>query len=61
LINGYRLRHQWSIVGYVDGYRISRSNEEAVTEVANGYGPMTVYQPASDMLLIGIRLERSLP
>jgi len=58
---GYRLRNQWSIVGYVDGYRISRSNEESVTEVANGYGPMTVYQPASDMLLIGIRLERSLP
>ena len=58
---GYRLRDDWAIVGYVDGYRFGQSNQEQVNEVANGYGPMTVYQPASDMLLIGIRLERSFP
>lgn len=55
---GYRFQDNWALVGYIDGYRFSRSNEETVTEVKNGFGQMTVYQPASDMLLIGIRLER---
>lgn len=57
---GYRLRDQWTLIGYLDGYRFSRSNEVPVTEIAQGFGPMTVYQPASDMLILGIRLERLL-
>ena len=58
---GYRFRSQWAIVGYVDGYRFSRSNEVTTTEIAKGFGSLTVYQPASDMLFIGLRLERRFP
>ncbi len=55
---GYRLRDEWAIIGYLDGFRLSRSDEVAVNEIANGIGPLNVYQPASDMIFIGIRLER---
>lgn len=57
---GYRLNQQWSIASYVDGYRLSRSDEVQVTEVRQGFGTINVFQPASTMLVIGIRLERHL-
>jgi hypothetical protein len=58
---GYRFNRKWNIVGYVDGYRLTRSNAEPVNEVARGFGPVTVFQPQSDMLVIGIRLEWAIP
>jgi len=58
---GYRFNRQWKLTGYVDGYRLTRSNEEAANEIAKGYGPVTVFQPDSDMLVIGIRLDRAIP
>ncbi len=58
---GYRFNRQWIIVGYVDGYRLTRSNEEQVNEIAKGHGPVNVFQPDSDMLVIGIRLDRVIP
>jgi hypothetical protein len=58
---GYRFSRKWNIVGYVDSYRFDRSKNEAANEVANGFGPQVVFQPASDMLLIGIRLDRDFP
>ena len=58
---GYRFSQQWNLVGYVDGYRLTKSNEEPVNEIAKGYGPVTVFQPISEMLVIGIRLDRAIP
>lgn len=58
---GYRFTQKWNIVGYIDGYRLTRSNVEPVNEVARGFGPVTVFQPDSDMMVIGIRLDRTFP
>lgn len=54
---GYRFDRTWQLTGYLESYRFSRSNEEQITEIANGYGPQTVYQPASDMTIVGIKLQ----
>jgi hypothetical protein len=54
---GYRFNRKWNVVGYVDSYRFTESQKEPVNEIANGIGPVLVFQPASDMLIIGIRLE----
>lgn len=58
---GYRFSRKWKVVGYVDSYRFTQSSEEPVNEIANGFGPVLVYQPASDMLIVGIRLEWVIP
>ncbi|UCH46908.1 MAG: hypothetical protein JSU95_12470 [Betaproteobacteria bacterium] len=57
---GYRMSRWWSIVGYADGYRFSKSDPVTVTEVRRGLGTVTVFQPASDMLFLGVKLERVL-
>lgn len=54
---GYRLDRQWRLTAYLDGYRFSRSNEVHVTEIVNGLGDRTVFQPPSDMLIVGIKLQ----
>jgi hypothetical protein len=58
---GYRLNRKWNVVGYFDSYRFSESKGEPVNEIARGFGPVIVFQPASEMLTIGIRVERVIP
>ncbi len=58
---GYRLNRKWNLVGYVDSYRFAKSQAEPVNEIANRIGPVLVFQPASNMLVVGIRLERVFP
>ena len=57
---GYRFRRQWSVVGYADGYRFSKSDSVTVNEIRRGFGTVTLVQPASDMLFLGIKLEYTL-
>lgn len=54
---GYRLTHNWNFIAYIDGHRFAQSQSEPVNEVAIGLGQVSVFQPASDMLIIGFRLE----
>ena len=42
---------------YYDGYRFSRSATVQANEVANGLGPATLVQPATNMSIIGLRFE----
>jgi hypothetical protein len=58
---GYRFSRKWKVVGYFDSYRFAESDGESVNEIANGIGAVTVFQPASDMLIVGIRLEWVVP
>ncbi len=54
---GYRFSNALRIIGYADGYHFSRSNEVNVTEIKQGLGNTTLFQPASEMLVLGIKLE----
>ena len=54
---GYSFSTRWSIVGYADGYRLSKSDPVTVNEISNGFGTVTLSQPASDMLFLGVKLE----
>lgn len=58
---GYRFNRKWKVVGYVDSYRFTESQKKPVNEITNGIGPLLVFQPASDMLMVGIRLEWVIP
>lgn len=57
---GYRFNTKWSVVGYADGYRFSKSDPVTVNEIRQGLGTVTLVQPGSDMLFIGIKLEYAL-
>jgi hypothetical protein len=57
---GYRFSSKWTMVGYADGYRFSKSDPVTVNEISQGLGTVTLSQPASDMLFIGIKLEYAL-
>ena len=52
---GYRFTDKISVIAYYDGYRFKKSQEEAVNHPFTG--PGVVYQPASDLSILGIRLE----
>lgn len=49
---GYNFGQRWSIKGYYDSYRFKASNAKDVT--SGGVPAGTVYQPRSDMDLLGI-------
>lgn len=53
---GYRFSPHWSALGYYDGYRFSQSSPEPVT---SGGARFFVFQPASRMDLVGVRLVYS--
>lgn len=55
---GYRFDRNWRVVGYADGYRFRESDAEPVTHATEG--AMFVFQPASSMLNIGVKVEYSL-
>lgn len=52
---GYGFTEKVSIVAYYDGFRFRQSEGEAVNHPVSGQG--VVYQPASDMSILGIKLE----
>lgn len=52
---GYRFTDKISVIAYYDGYRFKKSQEEAVNHPFTG--PGVVYQPASDLSILGVRLE----
>jgi hypothetical protein len=54
---GYRFTSQLQAVVYYDGFRFGRSAPVQANEVANGLGPATLVQPATNMSVIGIRFE----
>jgi len=52
---GYRFTDRVSLIAYYDGFRFKKSEEEAVSHPVNGNG--VIFQPASDMTIIGLKLE----
>jgi hypothetical protein len=52
---GYRFTDSVSIIAYYDGFRFKKSEEEAVSHPVSGNG--VIYQPASDLTILGLRLE----
>lgn len=54
---GYRLTPNLQLVGYYDGFRLSRSAPVQANEIAMGSGPTTLVQPASTMSVFGIKVE----
>ena len=52
---GYRFSEKISLVAYYDGFRFRKSEEEAVNHPVSGQG--IVFQPASDLSIIGVKLE----
>ena len=54
---GYRFAPNLQLVGYYDGFRFSKSATVQTNEVASGFGPQTLVQPASTLSVFGIRLE----
>ena len=55
---GYRLRQGWTVHAYLDGYRLAQSPG---VRVARGGEPAgTVYQPGSDLRMLGVKLTRDL-
>lgn len=55
---GYRFTEKVSIVAYYDGFRFKKSQEEAVNHAVSGQG--VIYQPASDLSILGLKLEYTL-
>lgn len=53
---GYRFAPRWSVVGYLDGFHFDASPPVAVT--SGGGTPRIVFQPASDLRLLGLRVIR---
>ena len=43
---GYRFGQHWAVIGYLDSFRFSKSNE--VTLTVGGMSQAIAYQPASD-------------
>jgi hypothetical protein len=54
---GYRFRDHWALIGYLDSFRFSQSNLVSVTR--NGVPAGAFYQPASDLYVVGLKLEYS--
>ncbi|HVY05931.1 MAG TPA: hypothetical protein VHB46_08135 [Burkholderiales bacterium] len=54
---GFRFTPKFQTVAYYEGYRFSRSDPVQTNEVANGLGPTSLVQPASNMSIFGIKLE----
>jgi len=52
---GYRFTDRVSLVAYYDGFRFKKSEEEAVSHPVSGSG--AIFQPASDLTIIGLKLE----
>ena len=52
---GYRFTDKISVIAYYDGFRFKESQEEAVSHPVSG--PGVFYQPASELSLLGVRLE----
>jgi len=52
---GYRFGKNWALIGYLDSFRFSKSNE--VTLTVGGTPQATAYQPASDMYVVGVKVE----
>ena len=52
---GYRFEEKFSVIAYYDGFEFKRSHSEPVTSPATG--PVAVFQPASSMSVIGLKLE----
>ena len=54
---GYRFTEKLRVTAYYDGFRFAKSDAVQVNEIAIGLGPASVYQPASDMSVFGLRLD----
>jgi hypothetical protein len=52
-----RLALHWWVSGYWDGFRFTQSNRQLL-RTRRGARPSSIYQPASDLRIIGISLER---
>ena len=52
---GYRFEEKFSVTAYYDGFEFKQSHSEPVTSAATG--SVAVFQPASSMSVIGLKLE----
>jgi len=51
---GYWFDDKLGLIGYFESYRFKKSNEEMVN---SSFGPGVVFQPASTMSMLGLKLE----
>jgi hypothetical protein len=51
---GYWFNKRLGLIGYFESYRFKKSNEEMVNSM---FGPGVVFQPASTMSVLGLKLE----
>jgi hypothetical protein len=54
---GYRFSRQWSLIGYYDSYRFGESNGVAATRADTPGTTFVVFQPASSVDTLGLRLR----
>jgi hypothetical protein len=54
---GYRFTQSWSLIGYYDGYRFGESNRVPVTSPAFPGTQFVVFQPASSVDSLGLKLQ----
>lgn len=54
---GYRFSQQWSVIGYYDSYRFGESNGVTATRADSPGRTFVVFQPASSVDTLGLRLR----
>jgi hypothetical protein len=52
---GYQFGKHWAVIGYLDSFRFSQSSP--VTLTVGGIPQATAYQPASDLYVVGVKVE----
>jgi hypothetical protein len=58
---GYRFSREWSLIGYYDSYRFGESDSHPATNSAFPGTTFLIFQPASSVDVLGLRVRYTFP